>query len=93
MTAVLILIILASVPLAGIFSYTWLRAKRLDAEGGPAVKKMLAAMQTETDELKARVDVLESIATGLLPEGEAELKKLLPAPGSGHSSDGPSSDG
>jgi hypothetical protein len=85
LTAVLILMVLASVPLAGIYSYTWLKAKKLDSEGGPAVQKRLAAMQAETEELRARVEVLESIATGLLPEGDAEMKKLLPAAGSGHS--------
>lgn len=65
MIAVLIILAVFSVPLTAIVSSTWLKARRLEADGGGAkLRAELEGMRQQTRELKARVEVLETIATG-----------------------------
>ena len=54
-----------SVPLTAIVSSTYLKSKRIEAEGGGSQKLLaeLNALREETLELRQRVEVLETIAT------------------------------
>jgi hypothetical protein len=65
MIAVLIILAVFSVPLTAIVASTYLKSKRLEAEGGGGQKLLaeLNAMREETMELRQRVEVLETIAT------------------------------
>jgi hypothetical protein len=78
--AVLIILAVFSVPLAAILSSTYIKAKRLDSEGGAAMKKQLAALTEEHAELKKRVEVLEEIATSEqatdLAQARAKVEEL-----------------
>ena len=94
--AVLILLVIASVPLSAIYAAVWLKAKKLEIQGGPSLRKDLAMLTEQTQELRERVETLETIATsatGLLPEDDSGPKKLLLSAGSGHSPGDPSLDG
>jgi hypothetical protein len=76
MLAVFIILAVFSVPLAAIASSTYLKARRIDAEGGAALKREVLALQEANVELQKRVEVLEEIATdaGARTLGEARQK-------------------
>ena len=83
MIAVLIILAVFSVPLTAIVSSTWLKARRLEIVGGGAQQRAeLLALRLEARELRDRVEVLETIATGgeasraLPPRREANLEEL-----------------
>lgn len=63
MEAAIIILAVFSVPLTGIVSWTWLRAKKLDAgEGNRQIQERMRLLDKENTDLRRRVEVLESIA-------------------------------
>lgn len=81
MIAVLIILAVFSVPLMAIGSSTYLKAKRLQADGGSAkLRAELDSMRRGHAELQARIEVLETIATSETPRlparSEASLEEL-----------------
>jgi hypothetical protein len=78
MKDVLILGIIFSVPLSAILGAYWVRIKRLDAEGGGAADARLRALEAEARELRARVEVLETIATSDHPKGRVRVEPATP---------------
>lgn len=84
MIAVLIILAVFSVPLTAIVSSTWLKARRLEADnGGAKLRAELDGMRAETRELRQRVEVLETIATG----GEPQRALLAPSRASAREAD------
>lgn len=66
MLPVLIVAIVFSVPLAAIVGAYWVRVKRMELESGAPARETearLRAMESENRELRARVEVLETIVT------------------------------
>jgi hypothetical protein len=78
--AVLIILAVFSVPLTAIVSSTWLKAKRIEAQGGGGWQREVALLREENAELRTRVEVLEEIATSgsltSLPEARAKVEEL-----------------
>jgi len=70
MEAVLIMMIIMSVPLSAILGNTYLKAQKLKAGAGltDADKKKIKALLEENEELTERVENLETIMTSLDPE-------------------------
>ena len=65
MTAVAVLLAIFSVPLAAILSSTYLKAKRLNQERADAeIHRKVRALEAHAADLRARVENLETIATG-----------------------------
>ena len=79
MLAVFIILAVFSVPLVAIISSAWLKAKKLelDGGGGTELRRKVALLEAQNAELASRIETLETIATsptGL--EGMRELKQL-----------------
>ena len=64
MIAVLIILASMSIPLTGIVASTVLKWRRLDG-GSPRLEGRMRALEAENADLRARLEVLETIATSL----------------------------
>lgn len=80
MQEVLILGIIFSVPLSAILGAYWVRIKRMDLEAGKggASDERLRALEAEARELRARVEVLETIVTSDHPRGRVRVEASAP---------------
>jgi hypothetical protein len=81
MTDIVAIIMVFGIPLSGIWSYTYLRAKKLNIEGGLGLNNqerlLLRKLAEENQELKNRVINLEEIVTGT--DENASYKMLTDA--------------
>jgi cell division protein FtsB len=81
-TAVLIMMCIFSVPLAGIISKTYLKRLELLAQSPPDQQKKLEALTIESAELRQRIETLETIATsstGLEAQSDQEVLERMEA--------------
>jgi hypothetical protein len=82
--AVLVILAVFSVPLVGIISSSWLKYKKMQLDAGaasPETARKLRLLEQQNDELRQRVETLETIATGMGAtgmslEGAQKLKEL-----------------